>query len=481
MIKYLKALKSPLFATSDSNKRKIELLWGDRVYLLTERKRNGRYKAKARGVEGYVDAEDLGDESLLEIYFIDVGQGDGILIRTPDNKHILIDGGYKRASKPSGKNAADFVDWKFVKDYGLNKITIDDMIASHCDADHYGGLWDLINPNETDELDADTWKIKRFYHAGVSWWNDKTGEKPKRTNGPVEEGFLTRLLEDEVDAANSLSDPDLELQGEWAKFIECLVDQNVPMKRLSYRPQDGIKTLPGYNGSVKIKILGPVEFKHNGKPAYKDLGSPSENTNGHSITLRLDYGRVRVLLTGDLNAKSQRVLLESHIGNTQEFQADVTKACHHGSDDCSVEFLSHVNAGATVISSGDNETHSHPRPAIVAASAITGFRKIENDRVVTPLVYSTEISRSYKLGNPYEVIASDQSFTDEGSITLKFTETKSGALRPQKKEEILDDLYVVSGIIYGLVNVRTDGNKIVCATLNEGKYKWDIKTFYSRF
>src|SRR5690606_34328885 len=115
-----------------------------------------------------------------------------------------------------------------------------------------------------------------------------------------------------------------------------------PMKRLSYRPQAGIKTLPGYNGSVKIKILGPVELTYEGKPAYKDLGSESENTNGHSVTLLLEYGRVRVLLTGDLNAKSQRFLLESHIGNTQEFQADVAKACHHGSDDCSVEFLSHV-------------------------------------------------------------------------------------------------------------------------------------------
>ena len=59
MIKYLKATKSPLFAASDDNKRKIELLWGDRVVLLSQRKQNGRYKVKARGVEGYVAEEDL--------------------------------------------------------------------------------------------------------------------------------------------------------------------------------------------------------------------------------------------------------------------------------------------------------------------------------------------------------------------------------------------------------------------------------------
>src|SRR5690606_23651976 len=258
---------------------KIELLWGDRVELLSQRKQNGRYKVKARGVEGYVAAEDLGDESLLEIYFIDVGQGDGILIRTPDNKHILIDGGYKRSSKPSGKNAADFVDWKFFKDYGLNKITIDDMIASHCDADHYGGLWDLINSNETHELDADTWKVKRFYHAGVSWWNDKTGDKPKRTNGPIEDGFLTRLLVDEVDEANRLSGPDSELEGYCAGFIECLECQHVPMKRLSDEPEDSIKTHPESYGNVRNKVPGTGQSNHNGNAAHKQHGKPSEDTN----------------------------------------------------------------------------------------------------------------------------------------------------------------------------------------------------------
>jgi hypothetical protein len=40
---------------------------------------------------------------------------------------------------------------------------------------------------------------------------------------------------------------------------------------------------------------------------------------------------------------------------------------------------------------------------------------------------------------------------------------------------------VVDGIVYGLVNVRTDGDTILCATLNEGKHKWDIKKFSSRF
>lgn len=56
------------------------------------------------------DVGHLGSKALLEVYFIDVGQGDGILIKTPDGRHVMIDGGFPRRNQPIGKNAADFVD-----------------------------------------------------------------------------------------------------------------------------------------------------------------------------------------------------------------------------------------------------------------------------------------------------------------------------------------------------------------------------------
>jgi hypothetical protein len=40
----------------------------------------------------------------------------------------MIDGGSKRASQPTGKNAADFVDWTFARDYGLSQIHLDVMM-----------------------------------------------------------------------------------------------------------------------------------------------------------------------------------------------------------------------------------------------------------------------------------------------------------------------------------------------------------------
>ncbi|GAL71062.1 hypothetical protein JCM19302_3017 [Jejuia pallidilutea] len=71
----------------------LEALWGDRVEIVSNTQANGRYKVNVRWAKNvYIKAEDLGDEPLLELYFIDVGQGDGVLIVTPERKHILIDG-----------------------------------------------------------------------------------------------------------------------------------------------------------------------------------------------------------------------------------------------------------------------------------------------------------------------------------------------------------------------------------------------------
>jgi hypothetical protein len=146
-------------------------------------------------------------------------------------------------------------------------------------------------------------------------------------------------------------------------------------------------------------VLAPVEFEVGGKPALRRFtGGDSINTNGRSVLLRVDYGRARIVLTGDLNTASQEALLEDYAGQVQEFACDVAKACHHGSDEVSYKFLQALRPAGTVISSGDNEGHDHPRPGIVAASATTGYLELRDDRIVTPLVYSTEIARSYKLG-----------------------------------------------------------------------------------
>lgn len=69
----------------------------------------------------------------MSIHIIDVGQGDSILIQTPNNKNILVDG---------GTNDSEHI----VKSYLKKKKVkyIDYIIATHPDSDHIGGIDNII-------------------------------------------------------------------------------------------------------------------------------------------------------------------------------------------------------------------------------------------------------------------------------------------------------------------------------------------------
>lgn len=75
-----------------------------------------------------------GDINLLEVHFLDVGQADCILIKTPEQKVILID---------SGKNSDEDTVVSYIKSQKIDKIDV--AIGTHPHEDHIGGLDAVIN------------------------------------------------------------------------------------------------------------------------------------------------------------------------------------------------------------------------------------------------------------------------------------------------------------------------------------------------
>ena len=104
---------------------------------------------------------------------------------------------------------------------------------------------------------------------------------------------------------------------------------------------------------------------------------------------------------------------------------------------------------------------------------------------MTPLVYSTEIARSVSLGVPIELAIPGNPTALKGAAfrdsKLSYEETKAGDLNPRTRSKKIGDTLVVAGLVYGLVNVRSDGDRILCATMNEKDYSWNIKELRSRF
>ncbi|AZR73683.1 hypothetical protein BBF96_09970 [Anoxybacter fermentans] len=86
------------------------------------------------------------DKPTLEVHFIDVGQGDCILLHSSNGVDILIDGGYP----DNGRKILIYI-----RRLGIKELDL--VIGTHPHADHIGGLIDVLNGI----------KVKRVIDPGV--------------------------------------------------------------------------------------------------------------------------------------------------------------------------------------------------------------------------------------------------------------------------------------------------------------------------
>jgi hypothetical protein len=189
-----------------------------------------------------------------------------------------------------------------------------------------------------------------------------------------------------------------------------------------------------------------------------------------------------VLFGGDLNTPAEHFLMR-HYGNDGEapttmdestamiekararFAVDVMKCCHHGSSDVTEEFLEATGPVAYVVSSGDEESHVHPRPDLLGLLGKKG-------RGHRPLVLCTEILRSTREREDSKL---------RGKLDKLVAKIDKEPDAQKKKEleadraKILDELFKRNVGVYGAINLRTDGRSAVVAFRNEkpkGVKRW---------
>lgn len=265
----------------------------------------------------------LNQGGIGHVQFIDVGQGDCILITTPGGKNILVDGGgtvsfrkpkdeWKTRKVPFEVGAKTVV--PLLKKRGIHALDI--VIMTHADQDHIGGLQAVLSQI------------------------------------PVRALVMNGSLSD----SNTL-----------AKLMETALTKDIPI----YSAYRGMGLSP--DKSTVLDFVYPEAKTNQAIPYVKDQ-------NHESIVFYLTMDGVRFLFTGDMDIASEDEIMELAT-SSQQLQADVIKIAHHGSKtSTSPPWLKAVNPKLAVISVGGHNSYGHPYPTVLQQIEEQGAGIYRTDR-----------------------------------------------------------------------------------------------------
>ena len=121
-------------------------------------------------------------------------------------------------------------------------------------------------------------------------------------------------------------------------------------------------------------------------------GNPAQETdtdkNRHSLAVRVSYGRLGLLLTGDMDASCEAGLLRT-CGPGDLAGIQVLKAAHHGSDtSSSPEFLERLGPKLVLVSYGNGNSYGHPSPKVLERLRERGSRILETGKCGAILLWT---------------------------------------------------------------------------------------------
>ena len=272
-------------------------------------------------------------ENELAVHFIDVGQGDSILIELPDGKKMVIDGG--------DRSYEDEVQ-DYITAMGITKI--DYLIATHYDSDHIGGLDGVFGYTEVD----------------VAYLPDIKDAETKIGTGVY----------------NSLMEAVRTEEG-------CEIRYNLTGIQISTE---------GTANEYRITWLSPEQSLYDEINSKNTLDSYDKNDV--SPIMLLEYQGKKIVFTGDANCPVEEQVVtnfNSGVYGTLDLRnIDLLKAGHHGSNgtgsgaqitngSTSQKFLDLLKPKSVVISCGEGNTHGHPHQETLDRIEVSGAETYRTD------------------------------------------------------------------------------------------------------
>ena len=116
------------------------------------------------------------------------------------------------------------------------------------------------------------------------------------------------------------------------------------------------------NLSVTTPVIGNEFSMGSAKFQILSTGTDEDDLNSCSIVLRLKFGNLAYLFTGD----EETVNEEKMINSGYDLSADVLKVAHHGSNtSSSEEFLDRVSPDVAIIMVGEGNSYGHPHREVL--------------------------------------------------------------------------------------------------------------------
>ncbi|HET6581462.1 MAG TPA: lamin tail domain-containing protein [Methanoregula sp.] len=163
----------------------------------------------------------------------------------------------------------------------------------------------------------------------------------------------------------------------YERFLETIEQKQIP-----YLVAEQGQTID-IDPSLRILVLSPPK------------NMSADDLNANSVVLRISYGVIDFLMTGDLGKEGEDALIRTGY----PLDAEILKAGHHGSSSSTTPaFLARVHPEAAVISAGEDNPYSHPHTETMDLLEKSGVMVYRTDRDGTILVRSDGMSYLVKTG-----------------------------------------------------------------------------------
>ena len=223
------------------------------------------------------------------ISFIDVGQGDSMLISTPKGKNILVDGGGSRDETTFDIGKQTLIPYLLNK--GITKL--DYIIISHFDSDHVGGILSVLEELRAKKViickQEENENYKRFKEI-VKNKNIKVYVVKKGDNLKIEEDIWLKILwpKDERIKENAINNNSIVAKLNYKSFsilltgdIEKIAENEILKEYENSNILNASILKVAHHGSKSSSIK---EFLEKVKPQIALIGVGEKNTFGHPNT-----------------------------------------------------------------------------------------------------------------------------------------------------------------------------------------------------